>query len=173
MIIEMTQDGDGVWQYIDSNENDMIFELETISGCELSAYDVLLNDVAQWVGQEKAHAHLVGLRSELAYKFKRHFDDTEVLELAVQRYWLALQTTRMSITGKVLERKVNKHSESQSKRRTGETKLSKSQKNQVVREYEAGISKYGMVKSLARRFGVSDDTISRIVKPIQLETNRD
>ena len=58
MIIPMTQDADGVWQYDDQNENDMVFELEEISGRELTSYDVLLNDVAQWAGHEKAHAHL-------------------------------------------------------------------------------------------------------------------
>lgn len=105
MIIEMTQDDDGTWQYKDPDENDMVFELEAISGRELTSYDVLLNDVAQWVGHEKAHAHLVGLRSELPYKFKRYFDDTEALEMAVQRYWLALHVVRMNITGVALEQK--------------------------------------------------------------------
>lgn len=175
MIVEMTQDGDGVWQYDDPNENDMVFELEAISGHELTSYDVLLNDVAQWAGHEKAHTHLVGLRTDLAYKFKRYFDDTEALEMAVQSYWLALQAVRMNISGKALETKTNQYSASQSDRRTGKTKLTESEKKQVVREYEAASVTYGMVKSLARKFDVSDDTISRIVKlkPIQSETNQD
>lgn len=68
-----------------------------------------------------------------------------------------------------------KHGASQASRRAGKTKLSDSQKNQVVREYEAASVTYGMVKSLARKFDVSDDTISRIVnaKPIQKETTQD
>ncbi len=68
-----------------------------------------------------------------------------------------------------------KHGASQASRRTGKTKLSDSQKKQVVREYEAAPVTYGMVKSLARKFDVSDDTISRIVnaKPIQKETTQD
>ena len=68
-----------------------------------------------------------------------------------------------------------KHGASQATRRTGKTKLSESQKRQVVREYEGAVVKYGTIKSLARKFEVSDDTISRIVnvKPIQSETNQD
>lgn len=68
-----------------------------------------------------------------------------------------------------------KHGASQATRRTGKTKLSESQKRQVVRQYEGAVVKYGTIKSLARKFGVSADTISRIVnvKPIQSETNQD
>lgn len=103
MIIPMTQDADGVWQYDDPDENDMVFELEAISGHELTSYDVLLNDVAQWAGHEKYHSHLVGLRTDLTCKFKRYFDDTEALEMAVQSYWLALLASRMQLTGTALE----------------------------------------------------------------------
>lgn len=68
-----------------------------------------------------------------------------------------------------------KHGASQASRRAGKTKLSDSQKKQVVREYEAASVTYGMVKSLARKYDVSDDTISRIVnsKPTQQETKQD
>lgn len=68
-----------------------------------------------------------------------------------------------------------KHGASQASRRVGKTKLSDSQKKQIVREYEAAPITYGMVKSLARKFDVSDDTISRIVKakPIQKEIKQD
>ena len=103
MIIPMTKNANGDWQYTDPAENDMVFELDAISGHELTSFDVLLNDVAQWAGYEKAHAHLVGLRHDLVYKFKRYFDDTEALEMAVQAYWLALQAARMQITGTALE----------------------------------------------------------------------
>lgn len=60
-------------------------------------------------------------------------------------------------------------------RRTGKTKLSESKKRQIVREYEAAPVTYGMIKSLARKYEVSDDTISRIVnaKPIHKETKQD
>lgn len=114
MIIQMTQDGDGNWLYDDADENDMVWELEEISGRELTSYDVLLNDVQQWVGREDEHAYLVGLRSELGCKFKRYFDDTEVLNVVVQRYWLALQAVRMKITGVALE-KVDVRRKTQSK----------------------------------------------------------
>ena len=68
-----------------------------------------------------------------------------------------------------------KHGASQASRRAGKTKLTDSQKKQVVREYEVAPITYGMVKSLARKFDVSDDTISRIVnaKPIQKEIKQD
>ena len=66
-------------------------------------------------------------------------------------------------------------SQAQANRRIGKTKLKDIQKRQVIREYEAAPITYGMIKSLARKFDVSDDTISRIVnvKPIQKATMRD
>lgn len=66
-------------------------------------------------------------------------------------------------------------SQAQANRRIGKTKLKDIQKRQVVREYEAAVVKYGTIKSLAGKFDVSDDTISRIVKvkPIQKATIRD
>jgi len=163
MIIKMTQDAKGVWRYDDPAENDMVYELEAVSGHELTSFDVLLNDVAQWAGYEKAHAHLVGLRHDLVYKFKRYFDDTEALELAVEIYWQTLQSTRKQITGAMLETAKNKHSASQSKRRRGSTKLDETQKRQVRRAYDAAFSKYGTIKSLAREYNVSEDTISRAI----------
>ena len=56
-----------------------------------------------------------------------------------------------------------KHGADQAARRTGKTKLSDSQKRQVVREYEAAPVIYGMVKSLAKKYCVDVATISRIV----------
>lgn len=53
----------------------------------------------------------------------------------------------------------------QSKRRKGKTKLTESQKKQVIREYEAAEVTYGMIKSLARKFDVSVRTISALVNP--------
>ena len=66
-------------------------------------------------------------------------------------------------------------SQAQANGRIGKTKLKDIQKRQVIREYEAAPITYGMIKSLARKFDVSDDTISRIVnvKPIQKATMRD
>lgn len=66
-------------------------------------------------------------------------------------------------------------SQAQAKRRIGKTKLSDSQKKQIVREYEATVVKYGTIKSLARKFDVSDDTISSVLKKqlTQKETNQD
>ena len=105
MIIEMTQDHNGVWLYNDPAENDMVFELEAISGMNLSAYDVLLNDSPQWAGHEVKQKHLTGLRQDLGRIYKRHFDDTERLELQVQSYHQAFDMVRMQITGMVLEQK--------------------------------------------------------------------
>ncbi len=164
--IKMSQDTNGVWQYDDPQENDMVFELEAISGRELTSYDVLLNDAPQWAGHEKLHAHLVSLRTDLAYKFKRYFDDTEALEMAVQAYWLALQTTRMQITGTVLEAAKNKHSDSQAKRRIGTGKLTTAQRDRIRRTYKEKCDsgeKYGAIKALAGRYNVSETAIKNIV----------
>lgn len=67
------------------------------------------------------------------------------------------------------------YGETQVNRRIGKTKLSDSQKKQIIREYEAAVVKYGTIKSLARKFDVSDDTIRRIVnqKPTPKETKQD
>ena len=56
-----------------------------------------------------------------------------------------------------------KHGVAQANRRMGKTKLSESQKRQIVREHEAAVVKYGTIKSLARKFNVSDDTIKRVL----------
>jgi len=68
-----------------------------------------------------------------------------------------------------------KHGEAQSVRRKGWTVLDDSQKKQVIREYGAAVSPYGMIKNLAGKFDVSTDTISRIVnpKPISKEKKQD
>ena len=65
--------------------------------------------------------------------------------------------------------------QAQADRRIGKTKLNDSQKKQIVREYEATVVKYGTIKSLARKFDVSDDTISSVLKKqlTQKETNQD
>ena len=60
--------------------------------------------------------------------------------------------------------KGEKHGIEQADRRIGKTKLSESEKRQVLREYEAAPVTYGTIKSLARKYDVSDDTIGRIVK---------
>lgn len=65
---------------------------------------------------------------------------------------------------KTLSDSLRNMAKSQSVRRAGKTKLSDSQKEQVVREYAASVVKYGTIKLLARKFNVSEDTISRIVK---------
>lgn len=57
-----------------------------------------------------------------------------------------------------------KSSEAQSQRRIGKTKLNDSQKRAISREYEVAFTKYGMTQSLANKYEVSEDTISRLVK---------
>ena len=168
MIIPMTKNANGDWQYTDPAENDMVFELEAISGHELTSFDVLLNDVAQWAGYEKAHAHLVGLRHDLVYKFKRYFDDTEAIELAVQAYWLALQATRMQITGTTLEKAKNKHSATQSQRRRGKGKaLTPAQERRLVYQYQNRVfngEKWGAIRELAAQFRTSETTVKTLLK---------
>jgi hypothetical protein len=101
-IVEMIQDGDGVWQYTDPDENDLVWELEQISGMNLSAYDSLLNDAPKWVGHESKRQMLAGLRLELGHHCRQHYADTERLELQVKIYHQAFDMVRMQITGMVL-----------------------------------------------------------------------
>lgn len=65
----------------------------------------------------------------------------------------------------ILSASLRKIARSQATRREGKTKLTEAQKYQVRREYKAAVVTYGTIKMLARKFDVSDDTISRIVKP--------
>ena len=74
-----------------------------------------------------------------------------------------------------LARTGQNHGVAQASRRMGKTKLSESQKRQIIREHEAAVVKYGTIKSLARKFNVSDDTIKRVLdsKVTQKETKQD
>ncbi len=168
MIIPMTQDNNGAWQYDDPATNDMVYELEAISGHELTSFDVLLNDLVQWAGNEKAHARLVGLRNDLAYKFKRYFDDTEALEMAVEIYWQTLQSTRKQITGVMLEAAKIKYSATQSKRRRGKGKaLTPAQERRLVYQYQNRVfngEKWGAIRELAAQFRTSETTVKTLLK---------
>lgn len=56
-----------------------------------------------------------------------------------------------------------KVSQIQASRRTGKGKLNESQKHQIRREYEAAPVQYGARKQLAGKYGVSEDTIERVI----------
>jgi len=55
-------------------------------------------------------------------------------------------------------------SQAQANRRIGKTKLSDSQKRQIIREHEAAVVRYGTIKSLAGKFNVTVNTIRSTVK---------
>lgn len=179
MIIEMTQDGDGVWMYHDNTQAEICLTVMALTGWEITGFDDWINTDSHWADTEfqgkENRNELIQLRHRLTKTFHDYNGDNYVIQLEAERLYAVAQWIAAHIAGYKVARKVQKHGEVQSDRRTGKTKLTESEKKQVVREYEAAPVTYGMVKSLARKFDVSDDTISRIVnvKPIQSETNQD
>ena len=179
MIIEMTQDGDGAWRYNDNTQAVICLTVMALTGWEITGFDDWINTDSHWAntesqGQENRN-ELIQLRHRLTKTFHDYNSDNYVIQLEAERLFAVAQWIAAHTAGYKVARKVQKHGELQSDRRTGKTKLSELQKRQVVREYEAAPITYGMIKSLARKFDVSDDTISRIVnvKPIQKATMRD
>ena len=167
-IIAMTQDPYGDWEYTDTAENDMVFELEQISGINLSGYDALLNDEPKWVGHEEKRQILADLRLELAHHFRLHFADTDRLDLLVESYHQAFDMVRMQITGLVLATAQNRHRKSQSKRRLGKgLALTPQMEKRVIERYQERVKngeKYGAVRGLAEIFRVSETTIKKLLK---------
>lgn len=133
-IIAMIQDGDGVWQYTDPDENDLVWELEQISGMNLSAYDALLNDAPKWAGHESKRQMLAGLRLELGHHCRRHYADTERLELQIKSYHQAFDMVRMQITGTVLALK-------DVRRKTQSKEAAKAPRPSRVSPFKAAIKK--------------------------------
>lgn len=166
MIIEMNQDADGVWAYTDPGQVDMIFQLEAISGLDLTSWDVMLNDDIQWEGHEAARQKLAASRHELTHIYKQHFHDNDKLENQCRIYWMALQATRMHITGTVLETKINDYSNSQSNRRKGKGLLTASEKKRIQDGYKNRINrgeKYGAIREFADAYRVSETTIKNVL----------
>jgi len=159
---------DGSWKYTDPTENDLVYELEIISGIDLTSYDVLLNDSPQWAGHDAKRQRLAALRRELNHIFKRHFADTERLALQVKNYHQAFDSVRMHITGMELETARNSYRKSQSERRAGKgNALTLEQEKQVISRYRYRLQngeKYGAVRDLAATFRTSETTIKNLLK---------
>ena len=68
-----------------------------------------------------------------------------------------------------LAKTAQKYSATQATRRSGKTKLTESQERQVVREDKAAPFKYGLLKALASKFDVTDETIAAIVRDVKRE----
>lgn len=105
MTVSMIQDGDGGWSYVDPGQTDLVFQLEAISGLDLTPYDVWLNDPLAWSGHEKSQQGLAALRDDLTHKFAQYFHNNAMLEIHCERYWLAIQAAQMHIRGTQLEHK--------------------------------------------------------------------
>lgn len=159
---------DGVWQYADPAQTDLVFQLEAISGRDLTMCDVFLNDHTQWLGNEKSRQGFATLRHELTHTYRQHYHDNAMLELAVERYWLALQAVRMHTSGVKLETANNKYRKVQSKRRAGKGKvLTPSQEQRVVSRYKNRVEngeKYGAIRDIAEEFKTSETTIKKLLK---------
>ncbi len=105
MVINMTQNNDGLWSYDDPVQADMAFQLEAISGLDLTSYDVWLNDDAVWAGHEKTRTGLIALRHELTHAYSQHFSDNSMLEVWCERYFQSTQNARMHMAGKAIATK--------------------------------------------------------------------
>ena len=163
MIIDMSQGKDGVWTYHDDMQASIAITVLLLTGWEITGFDDWLNTDSKWVEKQVNRDELVRLRHRLTETYHAYRKDSYVISLEAERLYAVAKWTSSHVAGYKIARRMQKYSEVQSDRRKGQTKLNDSQKRQIVREYEAALVKYGTIKSLARKFNVSDDTIKRVL----------
>ena len=130
---------------------------------DMTNFDAWLADPAEWQGREHARQQLHDGREALRHAFKQGASD-EQIERDAELLLLRAKVEGMGRAGRGLERKVVAHGVVQANRRAGKTKLSDTEKRQVIREYDAALVQYGTVQALAHKFNVSEDTIQRVLK---------
>lgn len=161
----------GVWRYADNEQAELCSMVLFLNNWEITGFDDWLNTDAHWVDHPGLREKLIDLRHQLTRTFRKYISDNYVLELEAERLFAVAQWTAFYVKGCDLERKVKVHSEAQSKRRAGKSKLSDLQQKTIRRKYKAALSPYGVVKQLAREYDVSTATISQIVNGKRHMTN--
>jgi hypothetical protein len=155
---------DGVWEYDEPEQSELVFTVWNLTGWEMAGFDSWISTSRHWEYHPQKLAHLLALRERLTQAYRQHRDNNELLSLHAELLLAEAHRVVSVIKGEPLEVAANKQSQKQSLRRQGKGKLTLSQKRGIVRRWDAAFSTYGLLKSFAREFEVSEDTISRIVK---------
>lgn len=154
---------DGVWEYTDPEQSQIAFTVWNLTGWEMSGFDSWIGTPKHWKDHPQKLSHLLALRERLTRAYREHRDSNELLSVYVELLLAEAHRVAAQIKGVPLEVAAKKQSQKQSLRRQGTSKLTPSQKRGILRRWSAAFSTYGLRKSLAREFEVSEDTISRLV----------
>ncbi len=163
MTIGLTQ-ANGVWTYDDPEQTSLVFDILSLTGWDMTGFDVWITTPQHWKKHPKKQQNLIELRGRLTHAYRQHFANNELLTVYAELLLSEAYRTAAVMKGIPLEIAANKQSLKQAARRTGKTALDVYQKRDILRRWNNAFTTYGLRKSLAREFEVSEDTISRVVK---------
>lgn len=161
--MEMQNTG-GVWEYTDPEQARLVFDVWNLTGWEMAGFDQWTNHPTAWKDHPQKLAHLLALRNRLTHAYRQRGADNELLTVYAELLLAESQRIAGIIKGAPLETKAKAAGKKQAARRTGKTTLDVYQKRDILRRWNNAFTTYGLRKSLAREFEVSEDTISRVVK---------
>lgn len=172
MIIEMTQDGDGVWKYHDNTQAEICLTVMALTGWEITGFDDWINTDAHWADTEfqgkENRNELIQLRHRLTKTFHDYNGDNYVIQLEAERLYAVAQWIASHIAGYKVARKYKNYADTQADRRKGKGKaLTPVQEKRLVSEYQHRVSngeKWGAIRELAAQFGTSETTVKTLLK---------
>lgn len=109
MIIEMTQDNDGVWIYHDNTQAEICLTVMALTGWEITGFDNWINTDSHWAetefqGEEK-RKKLIHLRHCLTKTFHDYNKDNYVIQLEAERLYAVAEGIASHIAGYKIARK--------------------------------------------------------------------
>lgn len=148
----------------DQAESNLIFTVWSLTGWNMAGFDAWLGSPEHWRDHPQKLAHLLGRRERLSHAHRTPQVSSEMLCLHADLLLAEAHRVAGVIRGAPLELAANKQSKINSQRRQGVSKLSTSQQKSILRRWNDALSTYGLRKSLAREYEVSEDTITRLIK---------
>ncbi len=103
MIIEMTQDGDGVWKYHDNTQAEICLTVQALTGWEITGFDDWINTDSHWADTEfqgkENRNELIRLRHRLTKTFHDYNGDNYVIQLEAERLYAVGQWIASHLAG--------------------------------------------------------------------------
>ncbi|MDO9278281.1 MAG: hypothetical protein Q7U05_06930 [Polaromonas sp.] len=147
----------------DQAESNLVLTVWSLTGWDMTGFDEWVDSSGHWKDHPQKLAHLLTLRERLTQAFLTPQVSSEMLCLHADLLLAEAHRVAGVIRGAPLELAVNKQSKKNSLRRQGTSKLTSSEQRGIIRAWKAAISTYGLRKSLAREYEVSEDTITRLI----------
>jgi len=146
------------------DQTELLLVVWGLTGWDMSGFETWISMPKIWDKHPQKLAHLLTQRERLAHAYRQHKNNDELLTVYAELLFSESHRVASLIRGVPLEVAANKQSKINSLRRQGKVKLTASQIRGIKRAWSAAFSTYGLVKSLAREYEVSEDTISRLIK---------